>query len=347
MDVSLFDYHLPVELIAQRPAARRDESRLLRLDRASGAVEHHRFSRLPSLLRPGDLLVLNDTRVIPARLTLRRKTGARIDGLFLRVADGGRWEMMLRGRGRIRQGEALQVEGAEQQTLTLLERAADGLWLVEPGPQVDPEALLATVGRAPLPPYIRREAADGDLDREDRTRYQTVFARMPGAVAAPTAGLHFTPELLASFQQRGIQLVYLTLHVGPATFRPVTADRVEDHHMHGERFSLPGATADVVRRARSEGRRVVAVGTTTVRVLESVIRGAGLRETEGETDLFIYPPFEFRAVDALVTNFHLPRSTLLMLASAFAGREVLLRAYQEAIERGYRFYSYGDACLIE
>jgi len=347
MDVALFDYHLPLDLIAQRPAERRDQSRLLRLDRASGTVEHRAFGELPQLLRPGDLVMLNDTRVIPARLLLRRQSGARIDGLFLRARDDGCWEMLLRGRGRIRADEALLVEGAEGQTLLLKESAGEGLWLVLPQPGVESQELLARAGHPPLPPYIERKEVCDEIERLDRERYQTVYARQPGAVAAPTAGLHFTPEILDELRRRDIETVYLTLHVGLGTFKPVTAGQVEEHRMHGERFSLPQATAEAARRARAEGRRVVAVGTTVVRVLESVVRCGGLRQAEGETDLFIYPPFEFRVVEALVTNFHLPRSTLLMLASAFAGREFLLRAYRAAIEQKYRFYSYGDACLIE
>jgi S-adenosylmethionine:tRNA ribosyltransferase-isomerase len=347
MDVSLFDYWLPAERIAQRPADRRDRSRLLRLDRASGSLGHHHFVELPAILRPGDLVVLNDTRVLPARLVLRRRTGSRVDGLFVRALADGCWEMMLRGRGRIRAGETLGVEGDAAQSIELLAPGGEGLWRVAPRPAVEAADLLDRAGGAPLPPYIQRKEADAPLGRLDRERYQTVYAEVPGAIAAPTAGLHFTAELLAALASRGIETAHLTLHVGLGTFKPVTAARVEDHRMHAERFHLPGATAEAVRRARGEGRRVVAVGTTTVRVLESAARSGGLREAEGETDLFIYPPFQFEAVDALLTNFHLPRSTLLMLVAAFAGREPLLRAYQAAIDEGYRFYSYGDACLIE
>jgi len=347
METSFFDYHLPVEAIAQRPADRRDRSRLMTLNRAAGAIDHHRFDELPKLLRPGDLLVLNDTRVIPARLVMRRRTGSRIEGLFLRGLDDGRWEMMLRGRGRIKEGESLEIEGAEGQRIRLAANRGEGIWTVQPEPAVEPLDLLSRAGRAPLPPYIDRRDADVELDRMDAQRYQTVFARFPGAVAAPTAGLHFTPELLDALQQRDIQCVYLTLHVGLGTFRPVTAERVEDHRMHTERFRVPGPTAEAIHRARIEGRRVVAVGTTTVRVLETMARSGRLQETDGLTDLFIYPPFEFRLVGALVTNFHLPRSTLLMMISAFCGREFLLRAYTEALGKGYRFYSYGDSCLVE
>jgi S-adenosylmethionine:tRNA ribosyltransferase-isomerase len=347
MDTSLFDYQLPSDAIAQKPVDIRPQSRLLRLDRATGSLSHHRFLELPSLLRTGDLLVLNDTRVLPARLTLRRETGSRIDSLYVRTLTDGRWEMMLRGRGRIREGETLRVEGAEGQSLRLDANAGEGLWTATPQPPAEAPALLAKVGRMPMPPYIERREQVGDLDQLDAERYQTVYARESGAVAAPTAGLHFTTELLEELRQRGIQAAYLTLHVGLGTFKPVAAERVEDHPMHPERFHLPAATATAVSRARSEGRRVVAVGTTTVRVLESIGHAQGLGDISGETNLFIYPPYKFRVVDALITNFHLPRSTLLMLVAAFAGREFLLSAYRAAIDAGYRFYSYGDACLIE
>lgn len=348
METSLFDYHLPVDRIAQRPADRRDQSRLMLLDRATGAIEDRQFSQLPTLLRPGDLLVANDTKVLPARLSLRRLTGSQIEGLFLQAAADGHWEMMIRGRGRIHPGETVAVAGAEGQTLVLVDSLGEGLWRVRPEPAVDHQDLLRRVGRAPLPPYIQRKTSDQALDAQDRERYQTVFADQPGAVAAPTAGLHFTPELIAELKRRDILTVPLTLHVGLGTFKPVTAQRVEDHRLHGERYRLPAATATAVRNARAEGRRIVAVGTTVVRVLESLAAArAGFHQAEGETDLFIYPPFEFRVVGALITNFHLPKSSLLMLVSAFAGREFILRAYHEAISRGYRFYSYGDACFIE
>jgi len=348
MDTALFDYHLPVDCIAQRPADRRDQSRLMLLDRASGAINDHQFAELPALLRPGDLVVANDTRVLPARLALRRLTGSQIEGLFVRASADGSWEMMIRGRGRIHVGETVAVDGADGQTLILEESLGEGLWRIRPQPAADPQELLDRVGRAPLPPYIQRKKADPQLDAEDRLRYQTVFAERPGAVAAPTAGLHFTPELIAELKRRDIQMTSLTLHVGLGTFKPVTAARVEEHRMHSERYFVSAAAAADIRHARAEGRRIVAVGTTVVRVLETLgATRAPLHETEGETDIFIYPPFEFRVVGALITNFHLPKSSLLMLVSAFAGREFILRAYHEAISRGYRFYSYGDACLIE
>jgi S-adenosylmethionine:tRNA ribosyltransferase-isomerase len=347
VDTSLFDYQLPSDAIAQEPSAAREQSRLLRLDRKTGGTEDHRFIELPQLLRSGDLLVLNDTRVLPARLALRRETGSRIEALYVRSVEDGRMELLLRGRGRIREDERLQVEGAEGQTLRLLARRGEGLWLVAPEPPVTAEVLLARAGRPPLPPYIERRQTGPDQDQIDAQRYQTVYAAKPGAIAAPTAGLHFTPQLLDDLRRHEIEIACLTLHVGLGTFKPVTVERIEDHEMHAERFHVPAATAAAVMRAKAEGRRVVAVGTTTVRVLESLVRLEGLGDISGETSIFIYPPFQFRVVDALITNFHLPRSTLLMLVSAFAGRELLLRVYHDALARGYRFYSYGDACLIE
>jgi S-adenosylmethionine:tRNA ribosyltransferase-isomerase len=347
MDTALFDYRLPPEAIAQHPPDRRDAGRLMRLSRAGGTIDHHQFSDLPDLLRSGDLMVLNDTRVVAAHLVFRRRTGSRIEGLFLRTFNDGRWEVMLRGRGRLKPGEALLVEGEPAQALRLDAHQGEGLWIVTPQPAADAAALLARVGQTPLPPYIDRHDADTRTRQHDAERYQTVFARRDGAVAAPTAGLHFTPELLDRLRQRDIETAYLTLHVGLGTFRPVSADRVEDHRMHSERFEVPAATAEAIRRAKAQGRRLVAVGTTTVRVLETVAQRGPLVACDGDTNLFIYPPFEFKLVDALITNFHLPRSTLLMMVAALAGREFLMRAYDEAIRQGYRFYSYGDGCLIE
>ncbi len=313
-------------------------------------MQHHRFNELPQLLRPGDLLVLNDTRVIPARIDLQRMTGGEIEGLFLRSLDGGRWQVMLRGRGRVRSDELLRFRRRPEQGLRLLEKDPEGLWTVSPEPPLDdPHQLLKEIGRMPLPPYIRRSAADADdLQQEDRQRYQTAYARSDGAVAAPTAGLHFTPQLLEELRSMEIEQAFVTLHVGIGTFRPVTAERLEDHQMHSEFYSLSDESAEAIDRARSQGRRIVAVGTTSVRVLETVAaRGEGWQACQGWTDIYIYPPYEFRAVDAMITNFHLPRSTLLAMVSAFAGHELIMRAYQEAIHQGYRFYSYGDACLID
>jgi len=350
-DPRLFDYELPEELIAATPAARRDRSRLLVLERASGAVSHRRFSDLPGLLRRGDLLVMNDARVLPARLTARRRTGGALEILLVRPVEGRGeggplWLAMVRGGGRLAEGErvALQPDGPE---LRMVRRSRDGYWTVELGQEAP---ALLEAGSMPLPPYIvrarRRRGLPEEMPELDRERYQTVYARRDGAVAAPTAGLHFTEELLRRVEECGVERRMLTLLVGPGTFRPVRAAAVEEHRLDAEFFHLPGPTASAVGDALAQGRRVVATGTTCCRVLEHVARGGAWREQSGWTDLFIYPPFEFRAVGALITNFHLPRSTLLMLVCAFAGRQKVLAAYREAVREGYRFYSYGDAMFI-
>jgi S-adenosylmethionine:tRNA ribosyltransferase-isomerase len=379
LTVSDFDYVLPPDRIAQEPARPRDASRLLVLDRASGSLAHHRFHELPDLLAPGDLVVVNDTRVLPAAFTVRRATGARIEGLFLRVVAAGLWEVMLAGRGRLRMRDRLALVdagGRPRAEIELMFRGEGGVWHVRPAAGADPLALLREVGRTPLPPYIRRAGAADPHAPADRDDYQTVYARRDGAVAAPTAGLHFTPQVLERLRERGIERVAITLHVGLGTFQPVRVERLADHRMHAEYVEIPPESAERINRARAEGRRIVAVGTTTVRALESAALRARPKDdvarlacpavslsdeaTGGQagratsalragafwTDLFIRPPHEFRAVDTMVTNFHLPRTTLLVLVSAFAGRERVLAAYAEAIRAGYRFYSYGDAMLI-
>jgi len=353
-----FDYDLPPELIAQSPHPQRDASRLLALCRADGQTRHHVFAELPSLLRKGDLLVLNDTRVIPAKFSCRRGTGGKVDGLFLREISSGVWEVLLRNVGRGGAGGRIALVGAEDVRLELRENLGEGRWRVGVDPPGSAIEVLQRAGRTPLPPYIRR--AGPSRDQADRDRYQTVHAAKPGAVAAPTAGLHFTAELLEKLRRRGVGVASVTLHVGLGTFAPVKAQRLEEHEMHAEWYELPGETADLLNAARREGRRVIAVGTTSVRVLETV--AAQPQATGGQsrfshdtgwTDIFIHPPCRFRAVDALITNFHLPRSTLLMLVAAFcspgrtSGLGMILNAYREAIRLRYRFYSYGDAMLIE
>jgi len=352
-----FNFHLPSELVAQQPADRRDASRMLVLDRSTGELAHRVFTDLPDQLQSGDLLVLNDTRVIPARFFCRRRTGGRIEGLFLCERPGGEWEVMLKGAGRCRPGEPLSLLGAEDVQLTLAENCGAGQWRLTVAPAIPAVELLERVGQTPLPPYIRRP--DASQEGLDRPRYQTVYADRPGAVAAPTAGLHFTDEVFARLADRGVETTRLTLHVGAGTFLPVTADSPADHKMHAEWYDLPAAAAEAVSSARAAGRRVIAVGTTSVRLLEAVARDQRLadgrrplRPTTGWTDIFLYPPAEFLAVDALVTNFHLPRSTLLMLVAAFcspgdtAGIATILDAYAEAVRQEYRFFSYGDAMLI-
>lgn len=337
-----FDYELPSRLIAQAPAEPRDHARLLVVHRHQPGLAHHRFFELPDLLDPGDLLVLNDTRVLPARLVGKRlDTGGRWEGLFVRQLPAGEWEMLCRTRGRLRAGERIAIEPGPL-VLQLVECLPEGRWSARPesdGPAVE---LLERFGAMPLPPYIRK----GVAGPADRTRYQTVYGREPGAVAAPTAGLHFTSQVFERLEQRGIGWAFITLHVGLGTFRPIEAADYTQHPIHTEWGRLPLATADAIRTCKQRGGRVVAVGTTAVRVLETAAQAGAVQPWSGDTALFIHPPYPFRVVDALVTNFHLPRTTLLLLVGAFAGVEPLRAAYATAIAADYRFYSYGDAMLI-
>ena len=345
-----FDYVLPAELVAQRPAEPRDSSGLMVLDRSAGRRDHRRFTDLPELLQAGDLLVVNDTQVIPARFECRRPSGGRIEGLFLREGDPGQWIVMLKGASRCRLGEELAITGADDARMTLSERQGEGVWRVEVGGGESPAALLERVGRTPLPPYIRRPGEMDDSD--DRQSYQTIYAARPGAVAAPTAGLHFTERVTAALAAKGVETAKVTLHVGLGTFAPVKVDKLADHTMHSEWWQMSADAARAVRAAKDDGRRVIAVGTTSVRVVEAASAGGAFEAGDGWTDLFLYPPADFRVVDALLTNFHLPRSTLLMLVAAFCspgaedGLGMILDAYAEAVRERYRFYSYGDAMLI-
>jgi S-adenosylmethionine:tRNA ribosyltransferase-isomerase len=373
VNVADFDYKLPSELIAQHPPEVRGGSRLLVLDRSSGAITHARFAQLPEWLHPADLLALNDTRVFPARLLGRRvPSGGQVECLLLRQLDGDRWEALVHPGQKLHPGcrvdfpppverphsgsagqPRLQAEILEQR---FFGRRVIRLW-TEGGESV--ETLIDAIGHVPLPPYIKRSD-----ESDDRARFQTVYARARGSVAAPTAGLHFTDDMLGSLGRRGVDQVSLTLHVGYGTFKPVRVERVEDHEVDPEPFELSSPAASRINRAVAEGRRVVAVGTTTTRALETTARAPRLRSGQalrpgsgqagegrvmpgrGITDLFIYPGFEFQVVSALLTNFHLPRSSLLMLVAAFAGRERVMAAYREAVRERYRFYSYGDALLI-
>jgi S-adenosylmethionine:tRNA ribosyltransferase-isomerase len=334
-----FDYNLPPSLIAQHPAHPRDSSRLLVLDRATGSVSHTVFRDLPRYLRPADVLVLNETRVIPARLRARKLPGGgRVEILLLRRVAPQEWEVLVGGSG-VRRGTTMAVEGGPT---AIVEAVGEGaLRRVRFGEPISP--LIASIGGVPLPPYIHEPL-------RDPAEYQTVFARRDGSAAAPTAGLHFTPELLRAIEAAGVDLAKIVLHVGLDTFAPVEEADPRQHVIHRETCQVDTAAAASINRARRAGGRVVAVGTTTVRTLETAARGAGpgsaVAEFDGETDLRILPGHSFRAVDMMVTNFHLPRSTLLMLVSAFAGRERILSAYQTAISEGYRFYSFGDAMLI-
>lgn len=346
MKVSDFHYELPPELIAQRPLSERSASRLLALDGASGALEHLQFTDLLSCLRAGDLLVFNNTRVIPARLWGRKASGGRVEILIERMTGTATALAHIRASKSPKPGTAIHLapaEGAEPGPWQLTVTGRDGaLFQLQAPPGVALHEILLDIGHMPLPPYIER--ADEVADRE---RYQTVYAERDGAVAAPTAGLHFTQALLQQIADADVDRTSVTLHVGAGTFQPVRVDAVEDHHMHAEYLEVDEALCAAVAATRARGGRVVAVGTTAVRSLESAASGHGLVDPlRGDTDIFIYPGYRFRVVDAMITNFHLPESTLLMLVSAFAGREHIAAAYREAIARRYRFFSYGDAMFI-
>ena len=377
-----YDYELPAELIAARPAARRDASRLLAVDRARGSFTDADFPALLERLAPGDAVVVNDSRVFPARLLGRKPTGARAEILLVRPesatiepfapfdeADTRLWRAMVRPGGKLKPGRTVDI--ADGFAVEILDSAPDGTRLVRLAGDGDPWSLIRRHGRVPLPPYIVRDSRDGPGDErvrragrdgrprrdgvrrayddaDDRERYQTVYATPAGSVAAPTAGLHFTREMLAAIEARGVRLVSLTLHVGFGTFRPVTAERVDEHEVAPEAYSFSSAAAEALNETRAAEGRVFAVGTTSCRVLETIAGSAAgpFEPGRGWTNLFIRPPYTFGAVDALVTNFHLPRSSLLMLVAAFAGREFTLEAYAHAIRERYRFYSYGDAMVI-
>ncbi|MEM1411058.1 MAG: tRNA preQ1(34) S-adenosylmethionine ribosyltransferase-isomerase QueA [Pseudomonadota bacterium] len=332
-----FTFELPEELIAQRPLVERRDSRLLCLDRATGAIAHRAFTDVPGLLAPGDLLVFNDTRVIPARLFGRKASGGRVEILLERLLDDERCLAQLRVSKKPAAGGQIDLDGGG--SLEVLGRDGPFFELFLEGGGLG--ALLERQGHMPLPPYIERE--DEDADRE---RYQTVYAREPGAVAAPTAGLHFDDDLLAALDARGVERAFVTLHLGSGTFQPVRSERVEDHVMHAEHLVVSQSVVDTVAATRARGGRVVAVGTTCVRSLETAAAGGTLAPYAGDSDLFIYPGYTFQVVDALITNFHLPESTLLMLVSALAGTEPVLAAYEAAVRARYRFFSYGDAMFI-
>jgi S-adenosylmethionine:tRNA ribosyltransferase-isomerase len=336
MDRARFDYHLPRELIAQVPLPERSASRLLVLDGGSGRIDDRRFAELPELLDPGDLLVLNDTRVIRARIVGHKPSGGRVEILLERFETAREATVQLKSSRQPALGSFIELPAGAR--VRILGRAGD-LFRVE----FDRDAMsyLEAHGEVPLPPYIRRRA-----DAADAERYQTIFGRRPGAVAAPTAGLHFDPAVLAQLEARGIERGFVTLHVGAGTFAPVRAQRIEDHEIHAERVEVGRALCEQVHATRLRGRRVVAVGTTVVRALETAAMRGAIETFSGDTRLFIYPGFEFRMVDAMVTNFHLPESSLLMLVSAFAGHGAVMRAYAHAVAERYRFFSYGDAMLV-
>lgn len=350
MDVNEFNFELPERLIAQTPLTDRTSSRLLTLDKRTGHLRHHRFGELIEYLQAGDTLVLNDTRVIPARLFgVKEDTGAQVELLLLKELGGDRWEALARPGKRLKAGAVIvfgvEETGVEHKPLlraVVEEEGEMGARIVRFEYEGIFRELLDRLGHMPLPPYIKEKL-------EDRERYQTVYARNPGSAAAPTAGLHFTPELLDDISRKGVRIVKVTLHVGLGTFRPVSADRVEEHQMHEEYYAIPAETAKALNEAKAEGRRIIAVGTTSARTLETAANrfgGKPIEACDGWSGIFIYPGYSFKLVDALLTNFHLPKSTLVMLVSALAGKTNIMGAYQEAIRNDYRFFSFGDAMFI-
>ena len=349
MKISDFDYYLPEELIAQKPADRRECSRLLVVHRDTGKIEHRHFYDIIDYLKAGDCLVLNNSKVLPARLYgVKEKTGAKVEFLLIKRIEGDTWETMVRPGRKLKPGDIVVFSQEPLLKATIKDFGTDGTRIVDFEYDGVFMERLEEIGSMPLPPYIERSS-----DSEDRDRYQTVYCKEEGSVAAPTAGLHFTEELLKKAEDKGVELVYVTLHVGIGTFRPVKCENIEDHTMHFEEYSISEESAEVINRAKREGRRIISVGTTSTRTVESAAyydEAAGcmqVRSGEDSTGIFIYPGYEFKIIDSLITNFHLPKSTLLMLISALYDREKILEVYEEAIREKYRFFSYGDAMFIE
>ena len=349
MHINDFDYELPEELIAQKPADKRDASRLLVVHRETGETEHRHFYDILEYLNEGDCLVLNNSKVLPARLYgIKDGTGAKVEFLLIKRIDGDRWETMVRPGKRLKPGDSVMFSEDPLLKADIIDYGNDGTRIVEFSYDGIFMERLEEIGSMPLPPYIERQS-----EKEDRDRYQTVYCREEGSVAAPTAGLHFTEELLEKARAKGVELAYVTLHVGIGTFSPVKCENIEDHSMHFEEYHIDEKTAEIINRAKAEGRRVISVGTTSTRTVESAAyfdeeKGCWqVRSGENSTGIFIYPGYEFRIIGSLITNFHLPKSTLLMLISALYDREKILEVYQEAIRERYRFFSYGDAMFIE
>ena len=340
MELSEFNYYLPEELIAQTPIDKRDESRLMVLDRKTGEIEHKVFKDIIDYLRPGDCLVRNNTKVIPARLYGKKDTGANVEFVLLKNLEGDIWEAMVRPGNKLHKG-AKVIFGNGILQAEILETLQDGTRKVKFTYEGIFNEILDQIGLMPLPPYIHESLKDND-------RYQTVYAKYEGSAAAPTAGLHFTKELLNEIEKKGIQIANVTLHVGIGTFRPVKEKNIEDHHMHTEHYYIKKEDAEKINSAKLSGNRVIAVGTTSCRTLETVADDKGLvKECEGDTGIYIYPGYKFKCLDALITNFHLPQSTLLMLVSSLAGKDFIEKAYKEAVEQKYRFFSFGDAMIIK
>ncbi len=341
-----YDYELPKDLIAQSPLSNREDARLMLANRDHNMIDHYHVRDLGDVLQAGDCLVLNNTKVIPAKLVGKRKqTGGRWQGLFLQADENGNWKCLCKTRGKIKPGEVVVItdrHGVERAELSMVARLDDGAWVVKPNVDGTFEEVLSLIGRVPLPHYIR----DGNMVDNDLKDYQTIYAKKVGAVAAPTAGLHLTRRLIKELIDAGIRIAQVTLHVGIGTFRPVTADHLNDHEMHFEYGEIQQKAVDILKQTRIEGGRIIAVGTTSVRVLETAAADGEIKPWAGDTNLFIKPPYEFKIVDGLMTNFHLPRSTLLVMIRTLGGDDLMKRAYAEAVEEKYRFFSYGDAMLI-
>ncbi len=341
-------YELPPELIAQEPLGVRSDCRLLVFNRSTGEILDRKFDKLGEFLTPGDCLVLNDTKVLPARFFARRTTGAKLEGLFLSDNGDKIWTVYLKGQRKIKKGEEFYLTDKGKRDFCraeLLEKTDEGKCLLKIISDTDTKTVLEEIGFPPLPPYIKRDD-DPDVAEHDKFYYQTVYAQKTGAIAAPTAGLHFTQQLIEQLNRSGIRFANVTLHVGAGTFKPITAENIEDHQIHEERFSIDRENAAIINAAKNNGRRVIAVGTTSTRVLETVANNSQVEPTDGSTELFITPRYKFKITDAMITNFHLPKSSLLALVAAFAGLENILTVYNHAVKQRYRFYSYGDAMLI-
>jgi len=349
MKTEELNYYLPPELIAQHPCSVRSDSRLLVLNRSTGDIIDSRFESIGDFLSSGDCLVLNNTKVLPARFFARRTTGGKLEGLYLGQNADKNWVVMVKGSRKLRDGDIISLKDRQKHDFCkaeVLEKLPQGRCLLRLKTEKDTETVLDTIGFPPLPPYIKRND-DPKLAQMDKKRYQTVYARYFGAVAAPTAGLHFTEPLIENLKQAGIDFAYITLHVGAGTFKPVTVENLDDHQIHRENFSIDNENASIINTAKSTGGRIIPVGTTSTRTIESIaVSDQQIEAAEGTTDLFIKPGYEFKSTDAMITNFHLPKSTLLALVAAFAGLDKILAAYNHAIEQRYRFYSYGDAMLI-
>lgn len=343
--ISEFDYNLPEELIAQIPSQARDESQMLVMDKQNKSIEHKKFFNITDYLTKNDVLVMNNTRVIPARLIGKKETGAKIEVFLLNNKQDKTWNALIKPSKRVKPGMTIHMNDKLQ--VKAIEKLEEK-WIVELIHEGNLYEILDEIGNLPLPPYIERKIENNEFKDFDYERYQTVYAQKPGSVAAPTAGLHFTPEIIEQLKNKGVQICDVTLNVGLGTFRPVKCDNILEHKMHSENFEVSETTAQIINKAKEAGKNIVAVGTTTVRTLETVYKKHGkVVPTKDSSELFIYPGYEFGVVDKLITNFHLPKSTLLMLVSALAGRDFVFEAYQKAIEQKYRFFSYGDCMFIK